>query len=119
MKEFVCHLICVSDSKKTKLINLISIHNDFSIIDLDNVNLIAKQLVATISTRISKNINEKNKINLWKKIFLSKLNEMIIAPSNKNKKIIVIGLSSYYKHYKTYIGMNTKNKFMLFEINNN
>ena len=118
----LCHIVGINNLIKQKFIQeLTSGYNNIYFCDLDiitnDIRNGRKLVSLTKAIESSKNNTNKKKElvkelnSYWKDALNKRLNAEIT--NNKNKKIIILGLSTFHLNHKTRINIDTPNKYFL------
>ena len=127
MDNVICHIVGVNSDIKGKLINFLTSKKiNINVIDLDlitdkinqtkEMSEFYKELdelseKAKLKTNLKRNKEiEKNMINFWKTKFQEDLD---IEVKKYNNKIILIGLSTYFKNHRINVKIDSKLKFFV------
>lgn len=116
MIEVFSHIVGLNEELKDFFIDNIS-SLDFNIIDLDKIteNILNEKGMNEIYDELDKNPKkskniEKKICNYWKENFYLKLSKLV---DDSKKKIILLGLSNFFKNSRINIKIDTKLKFFV------
>ena len=132
--KIIAHIVGLPNNYKIKILSELKniIKNDVSILDLDDITMqiISDKNVILLYNKLDE-IMEKKRINRNKQLtsnytkmikdveqkindyWKSKIDNHILKEINKNKNIICIGLSTYFKNHKIGIKLITPNKLFI------
>lgn len=118
VNNVICHVVGINNFIKDDFINTIKKYDNIVVKDLDlltndirNSPEMAKLNKSLNAQKGDKTIITKQIQDLWKSMFIEKVNNVI--KRNGKHKIIFIGLSTFHKNHKLKININTKNKFFI------
>ena len=116
MIEVFSHIVGLNDELKDFFLDNIS-SLDFNIIDLDKIteNILNEKGMNEIYDELDKNPKkskdiEKKMCNYWKENFYLRLSKSV---DDSKKKIILLGLSNFFKNSRVNIKIDTKLKFFV------
>lgn len=125
--NILCHIVGLNKSTKDNFINnLLSKYKQIIIIDLDDISykISNKHVMDNLFTKynIYKNNNNKKSIQIenkmgkfWKIIMTQEINKLL--NKNKNKKIILLGLTVFQKNHNYRIDVDNITKKYIYKTN--